>query len=226
MKHVSSQAVYTYWNEKRGMRPAPERGDIDPADIRQALGDTVMLAADFVERWRFRLAGTRVCALFNREIKGEALTALWGEEDQNSIETLAATLTKEQVGAVMGLTGLAGDGATVDLEMLLLPLAHAGHARIRAIGVLAPLSAPYWLGSKPVVELHLTALRHIGPEMDAFAASPALAPAQTTARLPFGRPKTLSAKASPTALLEGGRMRRGLMVYSGGREDLPDPETN
>ncbi len=219
MKHRSSQAVYAYWNEKRGTRPAPERGDIDPADIRRALGDTVMLAADFVERWRFRLAGTRVCALFTRELKGEGLTALWREEDQNKIETLAVTLTHEQVGAVMGLTGVAADGATVDLEMLLLPLAHAGHARIRALGVLAPLSLPFWLGSKPVTELRLTALRHIGPGPEAFASGPALAPAQTPATtLPTDRPAL--------ALHDGGRMRRGLVVYSGGREDLPDPDTN
>lgn len=218
MKHVSSQTVYAYWNEKRGTRPAPERGDIDPADIRRALGDTVMLAADFVERWRFRLAGTRVCALFNREIKGEALTDLWREEDQSSIESLAATLTKEQIGAVMGVTGVAIDGATVDLELLLLPLAHAGHARIRSLGVLAPLSAPFWLGSKPVTELHLTALRHIGPEAEAFAAGPALAPSQTPAGLPSSRPAL--------ALHGGGRMRRGLVVYSGGREDLPERDTN
>lgn len=217
MKHLSSQAVYAYWNEKRGARPAPERADIDPADIRRALGDTVMLAADFVDRWRFRLAGTRVCALFNREIKGEALTALWREEDQSTIEALAVTLTLEQVGAVMGLTGVAADGASVDLELLLLPLAHAGHARIRALGVLAPLSAPYWLGSKPVTELHLTALRHIGPEIEAFA-SPALAPAQSTIHPPVHKPAL--------ALHDGGRMRRGLVVYSGGREDLPDSDTN
>jgi hypothetical protein len=211
MKHSSSQAVYAYWNEKRGARGAPERGDIDPADIRRALGDTVMLAADFVDRWRFRLAGTRVCALFNREIKGEALTSLWREADQATVETLAADITQEEVGAVMGLTGRAADGAEVDLELLILPLAHAGHARIRALGVLAPLSPPFWLGSKPVVELHLNTLRHIGPEVEAFATGPALAPAQT----PLADPPLAN---SPLALRIGGRMRRGFVVYSGGRE--------
>ena len=224
MKHNSSQAVYAYWNEKRGMRPAPERGDIDPADIRRALGDTVMLAADFVDRWRFRLAGTRVCALFNREIKGEALTSLWSEGDQETIEKLAVTITQEQVGVVMGLTGQAGDGAEADLEFLLLPLAHAGHARIRALGVLAPLSPPFWLGSKPITELHLTTLRHIGPEVEAFSDGPALAPAQNPlgdrplASAPFGN--------APLALHDGGKMRRGFVVYSGGRETLPDRDTN
>ena len=213
MKHISSQTVYDYWNEKRGDKPAPGRADIDPADIRRALGDTFMLAADFVDRWRFRLAGTRVCALFNREIKGEALTALWREADQATIEKLAGTITQEKIGAVMGLTGRADDGAEVDLEMLLLPLAHAGHARIRALGVLAPLSPPFWLGSKPVTELQLNTLRHIGPEVEAFATGPALAPAQTPV-------------AEPLALHDGGRMRRGFVVYSGGREVPSEADTN
>lgn len=212
MKHMSSQTVYAYWNEQRGTRPAPERGDIDPAAIRRALGDTVMLAADFVDRWRFRLAGTRVCALFNREIKGEALTSLWREADQVTIENLATAITREKAGAVMGLTGRAEDGAEVDLEMLLLPLAHTGHARIRALGVLAPLTPPFWLGSKPLVDLQLKALRHIGPEVEAFAAGPTLAPAQA--------PVT-----EPPALHDGGRMRRGFVIYSGGREVPSDENT-
>ena len=86
----------------------------------------------------------------------------------------------EQAGAVAGVTGRTADGADVDLEMLLLPLAHTGHARIRALGVLAPTAPPYWLGDKPVVELDLGAIRHIGSE---HATTPthrhfALAPAQ------------------------------------------------
>ena len=80
MKHPSTRAVFEYWNKKRGSRPAPERADIDPTEIRHALSDTFMLAADFVDQLRFRLAGTRVCALFGREIKGEAFAALWSEE--------------------------------------------------------------------------------------------------------------------------------------------------
>ena len=76
-------------------RPAPERGDIDPAAIRSALGDTIMLAADFVDQLRFRLAGTRVCALFAREIKGEVFAALWSEQSRPSIEALLTIVTKK-----------------------------------------------------------------------------------------------------------------------------------
>ena len=95
MKHPSSLAVYEYWERKRGKRPAPERTDIDPTEIRHALSDTFMLAADFVDHLRFRLAGTRVCALFTREIKGEAFADLWSEASRRAVEKLLAIVTDE-----------------------------------------------------------------------------------------------------------------------------------
>jgi hypothetical protein len=193
MKHPSTQALFAYWNEKRGTRPAPDRADIDPVAIRHALGDTFMLAADFVDQLRFRLAGTRVCALFCREIKGEAFPELWSEASREPIENLLAIVNNETVGAVAGVTGRTADGAETDLEILLLPLAHVGHARIRALGVLAPVVPPYWLGEKPVAELELGTLRHFGPERDSL-----------------GAPRFATGP-------EGGRLRHGFMVYSGGR---------
>jgi hypothetical protein len=201
MKHASTQALFDYWNEKRGSRAAPERADIDPAAIRHALGDTFMLAADFVDTLRFRLAGTRVCALFCREIKGEEFLSLWAEGSRQSVEDLLAVVDNEAVGAVAGLTGRTADGTLLDLEFLLLPLAHTGHARIRGLGVLVPLAAPYWLGEKPLVELELGTLRHIGSEIEDFIA-PRLTP--------------------PT---EAVQLRHGFVVYSGGRETPPGKRT-
>jgi len=194
MKHPSTRALHAYWNQKRGNRAAPDRADIDPAAIRHALGDTFMLAADFVDELRFRLAGTRVCALFCREIKGEAFTELWSEDSRDRIEALLAIVQDETLGAVAGVTARTADGSEADLEILLLPLAHVGHARIRALGMLAPVVPPYWLGERPVVELTLGTLRHIGPETDRL-----------------GAPQFASTPV-------GGHRRHGFVVYSGGRE--------
>jgi hypothetical protein len=193
MKHASTRAVFDYWNGKRGPRPAPERADIDPADIRHALSDTFMLAADFVDQLRFRLAGTRVCALFGREIKGEAFADLWSESSRAAIDELLAIVIDETAGVVAGLTGRTEDGAETDLELLLLPLAHSGPARVRALGVLAPTIPPYWIGAKPVIELTLGTQRHIGADADSRYA-PRLMP-----------------------MPDGSRLRHGFVVYSGGR---------
>jgi hypothetical protein len=193
MKHVSSALVLDYWQDRRRNRPAPDRADIDPGEIRQALGDTFMLAADFVDQLRFRLAGTRVCALFGREIKGESFGALWSEDSRKQIDELVTVVTEEAAGAVAGLVGTAADGSVTDIEMLILPLAHTGLARIRAMGVLAPVVPPYWLGEKPVVELSLRSLRHLGEDSGRAA------------------PRFVSGAG-------GGRPRHGFVVYSGGRE--------
>jgi hypothetical protein len=201
MKHPSTRAVFEYWNRKRGIRPAPERADIDPAEIRHALSDTFMLAADFVDQLRFRLAGTRVCTLFGREIKGEAFAELWGETNRKAVDDLLAIVTDETTGAVAGLTGRTEDGAETDLELLLLPLAHVGQARIRALGVLAPTVPPYWIGAKPVIELELGTLRHVGANVESRFA-PRLVPAA-----------------------DGNRIRHGFVVYSGGRQPPSGEQT-
>jgi hypothetical protein len=193
MKHQSTRAVFEYWNKLRGTRAAPERGEIEPSKIRLALGDTFMLAADFVDQLRFRLAGTRVCALFCREIKGELFSDVFSDTGRKAIEELGAIVNEEAAGVVAGLLARTEEGHEAELEMLLLPLAHSGHARIRALGVLAPAVPPYWLGARAVTALDLVTLRHIGPEVK-------------TRGLPhFGK-------------IEGNRVRHGFVVYSGGRE--------
>jgi hypothetical protein len=205
MKHGSTRALYNYWDMVRGERPAPARADIDPVGLRRELGDVFMLAADFVDTLRFRLAGTRVCALFGREVKGEAFPALWDDESRKTIDQVLAVLNDERIGAVAGLTGRTADGEEVDLELILLPLAHTGHARIRAIGALVPLTPPYWLGEKPVTELRLSALRHIGPDSESIE----------------GRGFSLAPSQQPEpqeAMPASGRVRHGFVVYSGGRE--------
>src|SRR5882724_4487529 len=72
MKHSSTRELYNYWNLRRGSRAAPERSDIEPGAIRRVLADTFMLSFDPQGGHPFRIAGTRVCALFGRELKGNA----------------------------------------------------------------------------------------------------------------------------------------------------------
>jgi len=160
-----------------------------------------MLAADFTDGIRFRLAGTRVCALFGREIKGELFNALWSETSRAQISNIVGAVVNEAIGAVAGVTGRTEKGAETALELLLLPVSRDGRMRVRALGSLAPLEVPHWLGEESVVELHLQTLRHI----DAT---------QTE----------VSVAQFPSAA--GQRIRHGFLVYSGGREIKPDDGTN
>ena len=196
MKHASTRTVFDYWNARRGNRPAPGRGDIDPVAIRHALGDTFMLATDFVDQLRFRLAGTRVCALFCREIKGEIFVDLWSREKPQADRGPSVHRHRRDGGAVAGLTGRAADGAdgrSGNAAAAARPHRPRAHRRARRAGA---DDAVYWIGAKPIAELELNTVRHLGPEMANHAAAALCA-------------------HRPTAV----ELRHGFTVYSGGRDE-------
>lgn len=193
MRHASTRAVFAHWSERRGDRPAPDRREIDPSAIRHALGDTFILAADLAGDLRFRLAGTRLCALFCRELKGEVFGSLWSRASALPVQHLVSIVSRESVGAVAGVAGRTEDGERVELEMLLLPLTHNGAVCARALGVLTPLEPPFWIGVRPLSELELTGLRCVGSTAEAL-----------------GGPGSFPAA-------QGGRKWRGLRVHDGGR---------
>jgi len=176
MKHASSRDVFNYWNERRGVRPAPDRNEIEPSAIRRALGDTFILTFDADAGHPFRLAGTRVCALFCGELKGRPFLPLWENTQRGALRELIGIVDEELVGVVAGVTGSPATGtalapaAPIDLELLLLPLHHRIGRRVRLLGVLAPIAPPYWLGAHPLTGLRLGSLRHLDPGLETTAA--------------------------------------------------------
>jgi hypothetical protein len=199
MKHSSTRDLYAYWDAQRGTRLAPERSDIDPGAIRHVLGDSFIIAEDPRADHPIRLAGTRLCALYGRELKGEAFVGIWSPASRPLIRELIAIAAEESVGLVAGAIGTAADGVQIELELLLLPLKHRRRTHLRLIGVLTPLAVPCWLGTVPLTELTLGPLRHVGPAVETVAAPRLMA---------GGR---------------GGRMRHGLMIYDGGRANTHFP---
>jgi hypothetical protein len=206
MKHASSRELYTYWEERRGKRPAPERVDIEPGAIRGVLSETFILAlGEAATGQPFRLAGTRVCALFGRELKGESFIGLWAAASQRAVTDLLTVLAEESVGTVAGVSAVNDSGQPLALELLLLPLGTRRPSLARAIGILAPLHRPTWLGASPIGALTLGSRRHIG--------------AAAERRI---LPRFLgSGLASSGSGLLPPRLRRGLVVYEGGRSAEP-----
>lgn len=167
MKHASSRELFAYWTARRGARVAPERSEIEPSAIRKALGDVFILAFDRCASHPFRLAGTRVCALFGRELRDEPFLRVWDAESRAALAELLAVVGDEATGTVAHATGRTGEGWSQDFELLLLPLRHRGEAPARAIGVLAPLSVPFWLGASRIQRLTLGTVRHLDPVLEA-----------------------------------------------------------
>jgi len=85
MKHPVSREFFTYWESKRGEARAPERSDVDPSVLRERLGDIFVLAYDDAATYPFRVAGTRVCALFGRDVKDQSFPALFARQHRRDI---------------------------------------------------------------------------------------------------------------------------------------------
>src|SRR5688572_22735638 len=174
MKHRSNRDLFAYWNEQRGDRLVPDRADIEPGAIRQVLGDTFVLEVDGPAHRPFRLAGTRLCALFGRELKGESFVKLWQQPGQAAIRELITAVVEDRAGIVAQVSGATDDDRLlpVNLELLLLPLGHQVRSDARILGAMAPMAVPYWLGAKPIGPLVLGTFRHVGPAVDVTVPPP------------------------------------------------------
>ena len=170
MKQASSRELFGSWTAKRGTRPAPERGEIEPSAIRRALGDVFILEFDRHQSHPFRLAGTRVCALFGRELKNQPFLSLWDAPSRLAMANLLDTVADEKNGVVASGSGRTAEGWAQDVELLLLPLTQRGDTHARMIGALTPMAVPFWLGSAKLGRLTLGNIRHLDP---AIAAPPA-----------------------------------------------------
>jgi hypothetical protein len=195
MKHPSNCELFTYWNVSRGNRLAPERADIEPGAIRRVLGDTFVLEVDGRAKYPFRIAGTRLCALFARELKGESFVGLWQKSAQTTLREMMTVVVEEKIGVVASAAGQTADEALlpIGLELMLLPLGYRTRSEARLLGALAPLAAPYWLGVKATGPLSLGMFRHIGGAVDTAT------------------PHRFRAAS--------GRLKHGLTVYDGGRAE-------
>jgi hypothetical protein len=190
MKHPSVRELFDYWNDRRGERLAPERADIEPAAIRRVLADTFILSRE--PRHPFRIAGTRVCALFGRELKGSAFLDLWSAPSRSELNTLLTIVADETVGVVASAVAAGPAAAPLHLELIVLPLLQRGPAGARLLGALAPSQPPPWLGRHGLRGLTLGPHRYVGPAV-------------------IG---SVGAAVPPRPI---GRLKHGFVVYDGGQ---------
>lgn len=157
MKHVTSRSLFAYWDGLRGQRIAPERADIEPGEIRDLLADMFILEVAGRSA-AFRLAGTRLCALFGRELTRSPFATLWGNRGPDA-SGLVETVAQDATGVVAGLLGASSSGEELPLELLLLPLRHRARASVRVLGALSATAWPLWAGIEPIVGLTTMSVR-------------------------------------------------------------------
>jgi len=218
MRHPATQALYAYWNEVRGERPVPRRLEIQPARIAELLLDTFILERTEASTFRFRLAGTRVAALFGLELRSRDFLSCWSERDQDMLaHHLGAVSEFGRVALFTGEADVAAGpvgslaGSSYTFELLLLPLVHTGHAIDRLLCMLVPLDGNAGGRVKPIRGLRLHAAETVWPEAHAETGAD-----RSERQLPL-HPHVRMAR-----IVRQGR--RQFRVYEGGREQTRDAD--
>lgn len=158
----TTRNLYAYWNDVRNKRVAPRRFEIEPMKIAALLPETFIVECKGLLDFRFRLAGTRLCENFGRELRGQGLLDFWQDADREVLRVMLNRIVIDaQIGTVV-FDSITDDNRTVRFEMLLLPLIHNGASINRVMGSITAVDAPLWLGSRALV-------RHAVVEIEVYA---------------------------------------------------------
>ncbi len=210
MKQKQTLRLYEYWKELYSRHGVPERRHIEPAAISDILGDTFILETDLGGNAKYRLAGTRLCAIAGHELKGQNFSRIWQSNEQKTICDLLKSAGSENVAILLGSSAHTKDNKRVPLETLVLPLLHDGEKGKRLLGITTAQQRPHWLGSHAIISQAITSLRiiDISKEIDPF-------------NVRFSMFKT----SSPTnhlhtlSSLPNGRQVKHLVVMDGGKAE-------
>ena len=216
MKESGSITLFQYWDRLRDGRAAPRRTEIEPADIKTLLADTFILEKDARGEAVFRLAGTRLCAIYGRELKGFAFGSLWQRKDQSLLSRLVNSTFQAKSVVVIAFEGISKSGRRNHFELLLLPL-DGGTDNPRCLGSVSAAEKPYWLGVDHITDGVIASVRVVDPDRE---------PVFLNNRPEVAVPSLLPNRAdmAPRSLLESnrfsvaGRKIRHLVVFDGGRE--------
>ncbi|WP_273726462.1 PAS domain-containing protein [Brucella gallinifaecis] len=169
MKNRSTIAIFSEWQRlalsQSGSLHAPSRESIQPRKLGRHLSDLFFLEEDKSGKLIFRLAGTRICALFGRELKNTQFLALWPERNRRALNELARNIHELLVPAVSHNDGISLSGRSLSFEMLLAPLSISDNGQLNLLGSISVLDDVAWAGADPIVLGNLNRIEPLAPDL-------------------------------------------------------------
>jgi len=160
MQQPTSRQLFAYWDGIRNGRIAPRRFEIEPAKIAGLLRETFIAECTGLLGFRFRLAGTRICQHFGRELRGVDFQSLWSLGDREAIASQVRNVLNDGAVGYGVFDAYTKTKRQARFEFTLMPLIHTGQTINRLLGAITAIEPPFWLGSEPLAtfevrELHL-----------------------------------------------------------------------
>ncbi|MGL4489771.1 MAG: PAS domain-containing protein [Rhizobiaceae bacterium] len=165
MEHRGISELFLYWNRLRDDRVAPTRREIEPMDIRSFLADTFILENGMREDATFRLAGTRVCSVFGRELKNFTFYSIFNQADLSIVKRLVQSCFKDKSISVISFEGTSKSKRTLMFDCIILPLDGENESD-RIFGAIFARDKPFWLGADIIVDCKVNTVRVLDPDKE------------------------------------------------------------
>ena len=126
--------LFAYWDQLRAGRHAPRRDEVDPTCIAAILPNVLMLDCQQPGNYRFRIAGTRLCEYFDKELRGYNFFNMWHPFERKSLGDRLAQLRKSGDPATFDVASRTSRGDIVYSEVVMLPLSKPDGTIYRLLG--------------------------------------------------------------------------------------------
>lgn len=129
--------LFSYWLELKRNGAIPQQREFAPARVRHMLPDLFILGRNDADILSFRLAGTRLCALFGHELRGRPFTCLWHKSQRRQAGIGIQAMLARGKPMVTEVTGV-GSESNHEYQMLLLPMRSGESEADRILGAVLP----------------------------------------------------------------------------------------
>ena len=157
MRHSHTQLLLNHWRQERGEQAAPRKTDISPRSIKGHLPFAFLLKREEEDKFTFVLAGTGLCDLFGRELRGQSFVHLWAEPSRVAGRTSLVRVCNLAVPTVALCAGETADQRPMSAEILMLPYASDNGETNWVLGHLQPLEPLSRLLGNKIVRMRMGA---------------------------------------------------------------------
>lgn len=165
-----------HWHAQKSGREIPLRMKMDPVALGPALRAIFLLDVLNVDHLSIRLACTRLCELYGRELKGANFLEFWRGDCRRTVRALVSNLISLPAGGILDSQVEFLRGRPANAHFLLLPVADAHGEATQLICAASASPRPHMSGDAPVVRQVLRSVRLIDPDLlDATSRSEAIA---------------------------------------------------
>lgn len=163
--HPGSRALFRHWERIRGERSAPDRADVDLRAIVDLLsGIGILERHKLPTTFRWRVAGSGVCAVWGADVTGHDMLAAWSGVERYSLIAVFNGVVDRLQPFVARFKASTTEGDVVGVEFLSMPVRAEASDVVQILCSVLPFRDAAWLSRKSPRRFELSSVRTIWTE--------------------------------------------------------------